>query len=107
MVCLERTRPKLRGSYGAHALRAHELPSVEWPFAAVTECYTPPMAAHKWAARTWRGGFFEVFAPNSYIRPLRPLPLTEAECHKRAARDHRDKPENITRLNIRNDAGRK
>ena len=57
----------------------------------------------KWTARTWREWFFEVFAPNSYIRPLRPLPFTEAERLERAARESRHDAEDITRLNIRDD----
>ena len=62
--------------------------------------HSPHMAAPKWTARTWREWFFEVFAPNSYVGPLRPLPLSEAERQEHAARDHPDKAENITRLDI-------
>ena len=61
------------------------------------------MAGPKWTARTWREWFFEVFAPNSYVRPLRPLPMTKAERLESAERDQRDKPENITRLNLDNE----
>jgi len=56
------------------------------------------------SARTWREWFFEVFAPNGYIRPLNPLPTTEAERRERAERAERDIPEDITRLNISNGA---
>jgi hypothetical protein len=58
------------------------------------------MAAPKWTARTWREWFFEVFAPNGYIRPLRLLPLTDAERRERAERTERDIPGDITRINI-------
>ena len=64
------------------------------------------MANPKWTAPTWREWFFEVFAPNSYIRPLRPLPMTEAERQERTERDQGDTADNITRLNLDNDASR-
>ena len=59
----------------------------------------------KWTARTWREWFFEVFAPNGYMRPLRPLPLTEAERREQAERARRDVPEDITRIDISDGSG--
>ena len=52
--------------------------------------------------RTWRDWFFEVFAPNSYVRPLQPLPLNEAERLEREREAERDVPADITRLKLTN-----
>ena len=60
------------------------------------------MTGPKWTARTWRDWFFEVFVPNGYMRPLRSLPLTEAERREQAERARRDVPADITPINISN-----
>jgi hypothetical protein len=52
-----------------------------------------------WTARTWREWFFHVFAPNGYIRPLNPLPMTDAQQREHAERAEREIPDDITRLN--------
>ena len=51
--------------------------------------------------RSWRAWFFEVFAANSRM-PFEPLPMTEAE--QRELEEHRQLPEDITRLNLDEDA---
>ncbi len=58
------------------------------------------VGAPKWTARTWRQWFFEVFVQNGYIRPLQPLPLTDAERREHAERARRDIPEDMTRIGI-------